>query len=267
MAFGVWRSAFGVRRSALRSGPPDERGPIAGEGSRPRDPWFAELRVLLSQGLNYAQKLTTSSRRAGTRALPDCSALIRFARFLLFACLCLSLSGIARAEPVIILDPYFYRTPVSEPIDGSSKTVLAYYDETGGRVTSLPNPPRQPVSELHTLAVAYAQSILKQTSPTLIRDKHGVIAAIRIEGHDPAFSSILLTPGFAGRFTNLLGKDCLVSVPNRETVYLFPRLGGNMEQFAIPLRGIYHNSVWPVSTELFEWRNGALHSIRDFEAD
>jgi hypothetical protein len=48
-------------------------------------------------------------------------------------------------------------------------------------------------------------------------------------------------------------------------VFLFPRLGGNMEQFSIPLRGIYHNSVWPVSTELFEWRGGALRSIRDFE--
>jgi hypothetical protein len=108
---------------------------------------------------------------------------------------------------------------------------------------------------------------LKQTSPTLIRDKHGVIAAIRIEGHDPAFSSILLTPGFADRFVNLLGKDCLVSVPNRQTLYLFPRLGGNMEEFSIPLRGIYHNSVWPVSTELFEWRNSTLHSIRDFEPD
>lgn len=177
----------------------------------------------------------------------------------------LSLSGITFAEPVIILDPYFYRTPVSEAIDGSTKTVLGYYDETDGKVTSLPDPPRLTIPELHTLAVAYAQSILKQTSPKIIRDRHGVIVAIRIENQDPAFSSVLLTPGFTDRFENLLGKDCLVCVPNRQTVFLFPRLGGNMEQFSIPLRGIYHNSVWPVSTELFEWRGGALHAIRDFE--
>jgi hypothetical protein len=142
---------------------------------------------------------------------------------------------------------------------------LGYYDETDGNVTPLPSPPRLTISELHTLAVAYAQSILKQTSPKLIRDRHGVIVAIRIEGQDPAFSSVVLTPGFTDRFADLLGKDCLVCVPNRQTVFLFPRLGGNMEQFAIPLRGIYHNSVWPVSTELFELRGGALRSIRDFE--
>jgi hypothetical protein len=180
-------------------------------------------------------------------------------------CVFLYLTGLAHAEPVIILDPYFYRTPLSEAIDGSTKTVLAYYDENDGKVNPLPNPPRQAVSELRTLAVAYAKAILQRASPKLIRDKHGVLLAIRIEDSDPAFSSILLTPGFADRFANLLGKNCLVSVPNRQTVFLFPRLASNMERFSVPLRAIYHNSVWPVSTELFEWRGGALHPVRDFE--
>jgi hypothetical protein len=177
----------------------------------------------------------------------------------------LNLSRLAYAEPVIILDPYFYRAPLSDPIDGSSKTVLAYYDETDGKVAPFPSPPRQPVSELRTLAIAYAHAILQKTSPKLLRDKHGVVVAIRIENQDPAFSSILLTPGFADRFTEILGKDCLVSVPNRWTVFLFPRLASNIEEFSVPLRTIYHNSVWPVSTELFEWRAGTLHSVRDFE--
>jgi hypothetical protein len=144
---------------------------------------------------------------------------------------------------------------------------LGYYDETDGKVTPLSNAPRQPISELHTLAVTYAQSILQRTSPKFIRDRHGVIVAIRIEDQDPALSSVLLTPGFADRFANLLGKDCLVCVPNRQTVFLFPRLGSNMEQFSMPVRGIYHNSVWPVSTELFEWKGSALHSTRDFEPE
>lgn len=180
-------------------------------------------------------------------------------------CLFFCLTGLATAEPVIILDPHFYRTPLSEVIDGSTKTVLAYYDESDGKVIPLPNPPRQAVSELRILAVAYAQSILERATPKLIRDKHGVLVAIRIEHQDPALSSILLTPGFADRFTKLLGKDCLVSVPNRQTIFLFPRLASNLEEFSVPVRSIYHNSVWPVSTELFEWRAGALHPVRDFE--
>src|SRR5215469_8886556 len=205
---------------------------------------------------NSRTRTTTSTRT---------KRLVRIAPRVLAILLYLFLSTITHAEPVILLDPYFYRTPVSEAIEESTKTILGYYDETDGKVTPLPSPPRLTISELHTLAVAYAQSILKQTTPKLIRDRHGVIVAIRIEGQDPAFSSVVLTPGFTDRFADLLGKDCLVCVPNRQTVFLFPRLGGNMEQFAIPLRGIYHNSVWPVSTELFELRGGALHAIRDFE--
>ena len=212
-----------------------------------------------------------SQRAAGSRVGEDCDARwegsqpIRRQSFLLCVSLYLFLSVTTHAEPVIILDPYFYRTPISEAIDGSTKTVLGYYDETEGKVTPLPTPPRQPISELHTLAVAYAQVILKKTSLKLIRDRHGVIVAIRIEDQDPALSSIVLTPGFVDRFANLLGKDCLVAIPNRQTVFLFPRLGSNLEEFSVPLRGIYHNSVWPVSTELFEGRTGGLHAIRDFE--
>jgi hypothetical protein len=200
-----------------------------------------------------------------TRTRTTC--LVRIAPRVLPILLYLFLSTITLAEPVIILDPYFYRTPVSEAIDGSTKTVLGYYDETDGKVTPLSNPPPKPISELRSLAVAHAQSILQRTSPKFLRDRHGVIVAIRIEDQDPAFSSVLLTPAFADRFANFLGNDCLVSVPNRQTVFLFPRLGGNMERFSIPLRNIYHNSVWPVSTELFEWRTGTLHAIRDFEPD
>jgi len=213
-----------------------------------------DIHTITRRKLNSRTRTTTSPKR-----------LVRFAPRVLALLLCLFLPATAHAEPVIILDPYFYRTPVSETIEESTKTILGYYDETDGKVTPLPSPPRLTISELHTLAVAYAQSILKETSPKLIRDRHGVIVAIRIEGQNPAFSSVVLTPGFTDRFADLLGKDCLICVPNRQTVFLFPRLGGNMEQFAIPLRGMYHNSVWPVSTELFESRGGALRSIRDFE--
>ena len=173
----------------------------------------------------------------------------------------------AYSEPVIILDPYFYRTAVAEPINGSTKTVLSYYDEKDGHVTALSPPLSQPVSELRTLAIAHAQIVLQHLQPKILRDKHGVIVAIRLEDQDPALSSILLIPGFSARFDSLLGKDCLAAVPNRQVIFLFPRLGGDLEEFSVPLRSFYHNSVWPVSTEIFDWRNGELCKSRDLEAD
>jgi len=169
------------------------------------------------------------------------------------------------SEPVIILDPYFYRPPVSEPIAGSTKTVLGYYDEKDGHASALARPTAEPLPELRILAIAHAQTILQRIQPKILRDKRGVIVAIRIEDQDPALSSILLAPGFPDRFDNLLGKDCLVAVPNRQVIFLFPRLASDLQEFAIPLRSFYHNSVWPVSTELFEWKNGELYKNRDLE--
>src|SRR5690242_19946681 len=52
----------------------------------------------------------------------------------------LSLVLVARCSggPVIILDPAFYRTPITEPIAGSKYTVVAYYNENSdGSVTPL----------------------------------------------------------------------------------------------------------------------------------
>jgi hypothetical protein len=175
------------------------------------------------------------------------------------------LATTAYSDPVIILDPYFYRTAVSEPISGSTKTVLGYYDEKDGHVTALSPPLTQPMSDLRTLAIAHAEIILQHLQPKILRDKHGVIVAIRLEDQDPALSSILLIPDFSARFDTSLGKDCLVAVPNRQVIFLFPRLASNLEEFAGSLRSFYHNTVWPVSTEIFEWRNGDLCKNRDLE--
>jgi hypothetical protein len=177
------------------------------------------------------------------------------------------LATTAYADPVIILDPYFYRTAVSDPISGSTKTVVSYYDEKDGHVSALSKPLAQPMQELRTLAIAHAQIVLQRLQPKVLRDNHGVIVAIRLEDQDPAFSSILLIPGFPARFNNLLGKDCLAVVPNRQVIFLFPRLASNLEEFSVTLRSFYHNSVWPVSTEIFEWRNGELCKNRDLEAE
>ena len=47
------------------------RDAIAGEGSRPRDPSFAELTVFYFGGREHTFDETTLSRRARTRALPS----------------------------------------------------------------------------------------------------------------------------------------------------------------------------------------------------
>ncbi|HZC36466.1 MAG TPA: hypothetical protein VE242_12670 [Chthoniobacterales bacterium] len=175
----------------------------------------------------------------------------------------------AIGEPVMILDPHFYHTPISLPIAGSSRTVIGFYDEAkDGTVTpiSAASLAEHPLPELKRLALAHARGLLQHVTPKISRDKNGVAIDIRIESTDPSLSSLVLLPGFADQFVDILGKNCVISIPNRQVIFLFPRIGGDIEQLSYALRSFYHNNAWPVSTELFEWRNGALFATRDLES-
>jgi hypothetical protein len=180
------------------------------------------------------------------------------------------LAPIALGEPVMILDPLFYRTPVSLPIAGSSRTVIGFYDRASdGTVTpiSADSLAEHPLPELRSLALAHARALLKQVVPKITRDKRGVAIDVRIESTDPSLSSLVLIPGFTDQFADILGKNCIVAIPNRQVIFLFPRIGEDIDQLAEALRSFYHNNAWPVSTELFEWQNGGLVATRDLEPD
>jgi hypothetical protein len=169
----------------------------------------------------------------------------------------------------MILDPRFYHTPISLPIAGSSRTVIGFYDEANdGTVTpiSADSLAQHPLPELKSLALAHARALLQHVTPKISRDKHGVAIDVRIESNDPSLSSIVLIPGFIDQFANVLGKDCVVSIPNRQVIFLFPRIGGDIQELTYALRSFYHNNAWPISTELFEWRNGGLVASRDLES-
>jgi hypothetical protein len=169
----------------------------------------------------------------------------------------------------MILDPHFYHTPVSLPITGSSKTVVGFYDEASdGTVTPIPAAflAEHPLGELKSLALAHARALLRRVTPKISRDRHGVAIDVRIESTDPSLSSLVLIPGFTDQFADVLGKNCLVSIPNRQVIFLFPRIGGDIQEVTDSLRSFYHNNAWPISTELFEWRNGTLVATRDLES-
>jgi hypothetical protein len=176
----------------------------------------------------------------------------------------------ADASPFVsIVDPSFYRVPVSEPIQGTAFTVWAYYRIDGDNLV-----PAQPAeiseadrSVAKQQTVARARMLLKKLTPNPIRDTDGTIAAIVLESPDPTLSSVLLVPELSQRFEDILGPDYLVAVPNRRTLFLFPRLAGRIQSFAATVFSLYHNDPWPVSTEIFALKNGVLRVTDRFNDD
>jgi len=170
----------------------------------------------------------------------------------------------------LILDPYFYRSPLVLPVDGTKETVFTFYravdDETLVPAKS------QELSDQEQAAAkrqteSHARKLLEMIRPEVIRDSHGVITALRIHSSDPTLSGILLLPDIGNHYANLLGPDCYFAVPNRQTVLLFPRLASDIQSFSPLVHSLYHNDPWPISTEIFEITNGKLRASGQFSEE
>jgi hypothetical protein len=185
----------------------------------------------------------------------------------------LTLTSVLRANAdqfVVILDPYFYRSPITIPIVGTKETVLAYYRVVDSETLAPAKP--QEVAERDRSAptretLDQARRLLRMVRPASITDSHGVITALRAESSDPTLSSILLLPDLGNRYADLLGPDCYFAVPNRRTIFFFPRLATDIQSFAPLVHSLYHNDPWPISTEIFEIANGRLRVCGRFNDD
>jgi hypothetical protein len=170
----------------------------------------------------------------------------------------------------LILDPYFYRSPIRVPLQGTTQTVLAYY-----RILDAETLAPAKLQELTTEAqsavaqenLERARRLLVAIMPEIIRDSNGVITALRVESPDPTLSAILLLPELGNRYANLLGPDCYFAVPNRRTILFLPRLATDIQSFAPLIHSLYHNDPWPISTEIFEIAGGKLRVNGRFNDD
>ena len=185
----------------------------------------------------------------------------------------LTVTGVFRTNAdqfFLILDPYFYRSPITIPVEGTKQTLLAYYRVIDSETLAPAKP--QELAEKDRFAstqktLDHARRLLGAVKPEIIRDSSGVITALRIQRPDPTLSSILLLPDLGNRYADLLGPDCYFAVPNRQTIFFFPRLATDIQSFAPLVHSLYHNDPWPISTEIFEIADGHLHVCGHFNDD
>jgi hypothetical protein len=172
-----------------------------------------------------------------------------------------------QADPVAVIQPAFYHQQCQQPIRNSTKTVVAYYDLDPQGLTPCPATDEQGAHARAIAAQDAARRLAATLRPEVVRDAKGVLSALEFHSPNVALSSVLLLPETWNRYSQALGPDCLAAVPNRETLLLFPRLGGNLRSFSVEVLARYRNHPYPGSTEALEWRDGALRAVHDFTAD
>jgi hypothetical protein len=193
-----------------------------------------------------------------TRPSRNCKLNRRHAIFLLVTLLG---AGFGKAADLLLIaDPAFYRYAPSEPIEGTTKTVFDYYRAEGENLVSAVPADSDARQTAKRDSTAHGRALLQHLDPEVIRDSRGTVTALCFRSDDPTLSTILLLPELGNRYRRVLGPDCLVAIPNRQTIFLFPRLAVKVQSFAEQIQSLYHNSPWPVSTEIFEFTDGKLRA-------
>jgi len=92
-----------------------------------------------------------------------------------------------------------------------------------------------------------------------------VIEYAELRSNRPIVASAVLATGFLRLFRDTLGEKVLLIVPNRFTAYVFPALASNFQDYSPMIISAFHETAYPVSTEVFELSARGAKSVGLFE--
>jgi len=154
--------------------------------------------------------------------------------------------------------PSFERPALHESITGSNTAIIAVarhkgYDQLEYATT------RAAWRRAGELAGTRGGLWLAQADIQVRRDRRRIIDRVLIRGNDPLLPSLALAPAFYDRFEPMLGPGFHVVIPDRNTIALYPRVGGTIPaREAAALLRMNRYADFPVSREVFRASRGAL---------
>ena len=112
-----------------------------------------------------------------------------------------------------------------------------------------------------------ASDHLKTLKPKYIRNsKKGIEYAI-IESDHPLTATTVVVDEFRELFSETLGDQLLIVVPNRFTVYVFPKLASTIGNYQKSFMSLFRDAVYPASSEVFELTKEGFRGFGSFRED
>jgi hypothetical protein len=168
----------------------------------------------------------------------------------------------------LLIEPIFMKPEVSFPIPGAERTVFvpAYMD-------ALNEPVYLTKAQFAALGVDFAgflkQSLAnasdKKVKAEFVRDEKQVVKYATLQSDNPLTATMVLSPQFLKMFADIFGDKPLVALPNRYTVYIFPKLASDYRNYAEMVISDYRDSAYPVSLEVFEVGSEGMKAVGTYE--
>lgn len=180
----------------------------------------------------------------------------------------LILPTLAEDEWHLLIEPKFMHYDAGWPIVGSETAVLVPARYINGEVLPLR---REEIAKMEVTrkkilesAPVTAAKVLEGLKPRYVRDANKVIQYAIIESDSPLTASAVLAPKFADLFEETLGADILVAIPNRNRIFVFPKLSEVWKGLSDVIVAEYQSSTTPVSREVYAVKDGKLIAIGSY---
>lgn len=193
-------------------------------------------------------------------------------------------NALAMADDIawhLMVEPSFMHDPVSWPVarvkaapDGTasasedSSVVLVPARIVSGDVAPMTASEarqlRATQASVEAATIPAASKLLATLKPEYVRGENQVIEYAILQSESPFTASTVLAPEFADKFADTLGPDILIAIPNRNRLFIFPKLSPAYKSLADVVIAEFESSPNPVSKEVFQIQKGKLIAIGSY---
>jgi hypothetical protein len=181
------------------------------------------------------------------------------------------LAGAAPGEDgwVLLPEPKFMGHKVTQPLAGAKTTVLAAakFTRFGAEYPTLQEwvATGQTDDMLVAAGKKQASAWWAQIRPELVRDKRKVVQYARLQSDKIPAAATVLAPEFWKYFEGIFGPRMRVVMPNRATVFVFPDVAIELDEYTRMVMRAWRSEAPKVSLEVFEVSEKGLRAIGQFE--
>jgi hypothetical protein len=190
------------------------------------------------------------------------------------ACGAFQMIGVDAAEKpslepyAIAIEPAVLKSKVAQPLGDSRATVMSPATETATGLKILAPDDWKALGlswpDYQKKAITAAAKLLSSIEPVIEKDSRDIVQFIKLHHTSHLTSSLILAPELYTKFSPMLGRELLVVVPDRFTLYLFPRRSGAFLKQGPTLATLFVDATYPASSEAFELTETSLKSIGTF---
>ncbi len=172
-------------------------------------------------------------------------------------------------EPIcVMVEPKVLHTTTAHELAGSRNTILTPATELKSGSKLLDDEAWKELGMAWPVYLAKAKAAaarhLATLTPEIHKDERGTVEYLKFTSPRHLTSSIILCPELLKLAAPQLGDKIVALVPDRFTVYLFPRQSGAFIKHGSEVATLFTDAIYPASDEAFEISENGLKSIGNF---